>query len=65
MVGRRLVAFLWQLTVCSDPRKTSRVDTHLFRSRLIEKHQARLVIQLAPEDFAALPKFPAHLDLRY
>jgi glyoxylase-like metal-dependent hydrolase (beta-lactamase superfamily II) len=30
--------------------------------RLIRKHGARLVIQHAPEDFAALPKFPAYLD---
>lgn len=29
---------------------------------LIEKHKARLVIQHAPEDFAALPEFPAYLD---
>ncbi|MCH8505649.1 MAG: N-acyl homoserine lactonase family protein [Ectothiorhodospiraceae bacterium] len=31
-------------------------------SRLMEKQDARLVIQHAPEDFAALPRFPAHLD---
>lgn len=31
-------------------------------ARLIEKHRARFVIQHAPEDFAALPEFPAYLD---
>lgn len=30
--------------------------------RLIRKHGARLIIQHPPEDFAALPKFPAYLD---
>ncbi|MCW8125845.1 N-acyl homoserine lactonase family protein [Microbulbifer halophilus] len=31
-------------------------------SKLIEKHSARFVIQHAPDDFAALPEFPAYLD---
>jgi N-acyl homoserine lactone hydrolase len=30
--------------------------------RIIKNSNARLVIQHAPEDFAALPKFPAYLD---
>lgn len=44
---------------------TSRADTLASFERidrLIERHGARLVIQHAPEDFAALPEFPAYLD---
>ncbi|WP_308365781.1 MULTISPECIES: N-acyl homoserine lactonase family protein [unclassified Microbulbifer] len=44
---------------------TSRAETLASFARigkLIEKHKARLVIQHAPEDFAALPEFPAYLD---
>lgn len=44
---------------------TSRAETLASFARigeLIEKYRARFVIQHAPEDFAALPAFPAYLD---
>lgn len=44
---------------------TSRAETLASFERIggmIEKHRARFVIQHAPEDFAALPEFPAYLD---
>lgn len=47
------------------PINDSRADTMASFDRihrLIETHKARLVIQHSPEDFAALPKFPASLD---
>jgi glyoxylase-like metal-dependent hydrolase (beta-lactamase superfamily II) len=47
------------------PINDSRADTMASFDRvrrLIETHQARLVIQHSPEDFAGLPKFPAWLD---
>jgi N-acyl homoserine lactone hydrolase len=47
------------------PINDSRADTMASFDRvhrLIETHKARLVIQHSPEDFAALPKFPAALD---
>lgn len=44
---------------------TNRADTLASFDRidkLVKNRKARFVIQHAPEDFAALPKFPAHLD---
>jgi N-acyl homoserine lactone hydrolase len=47
------------------PINDSRADTMASFDRvrrLMETHEARLVIQHSPEDFAALPKFPSWLD---
>jgi N-acyl homoserine lactone hydrolase len=43
----------------------SRADTLASFDRahkLLQQHKARLIVQHAPEDFAALPRFPAFLD---